>query len=405
MSPPRTRFSPYSLDTARSKGPVPSSREFSWTPAGPERKCHCRIPSLCGCLLVSSTSLVSGGIGGSSLQATQGFCTMSQTCEACERAAADTVESCDDPQAPYRLCWPCHRRLHARSLRPLEWYNLAKRHGSWKHLLHDDFYEQDGTAIQAEGDVELPGEFPAPTLAAVAHDAQSLLDYSITRWRLELAEVAAWAALPGPDVLTVLSQRFAATYRLDIRARVLEISAMALREAAGQFVRNAWSEYPARVSLPALARASAACLPFREGFDRVVAALAEQSGAHQRILMSSLGYFHSPEALDWIEQHIFDPINDAWGYLAAESGLDWPRVERWLERGRPLSLVALDALAVIVRPRSLPLRTDNPRLQEPPSLDRFKRVLSAYAEKDRVPRVQRCTARLFSQAESLTKSG
>jgi len=328
---------------------------------------------------------------------------MPHVCEACELTVAETVEPCDDPQEPYHLCAACHRRLHARTLRPVEWYNLAKRHGWYQFLLHDDFYGQDGTATQPEEPVERPGDYPAPRLTAVAHDARLLLDYSVTRWHFDSDVVAAWAVLPRADVLTVLSERFGQTSNVGTRSRVLEICASALHQSGAEFVRYAWSDHPASVSLPPLAQASAACLPFREGFDRVAAALAEEKGSHKRDLMFSLGYFHSPEALDWIERHVFEPITEAWGYLAAASRLDWPRVERWLEHGRPLSLVAIDALAAIVRPQSPFLRTYGPRLHQPPTLNRFTQVLSAYAGRDKVPRVQQRTTALIAHAEILTQ--
>jgi hypothetical protein len=204
------------------------------------------------------------------------------------------------------------------------------------------------------------------------------------------------------EVLNALSERFGSTSNVGIRSRVLEICASALREVGADFVRYAWGDYPATVSLPALAQASAACLSFRDGFSRVTAALAERDGSQRRDLMFSLGYFHAPEALDWIEQNIVEPITEAWGSLAAASQMDWPRAERWFERGRPLSLVALDALAAIVRPQSPFLRTYGPRLHQAPTRERFIQVLLAYADRDRVPRVRQRTVGLISHAETLT---
>jgi hypothetical protein len=287
----------------------------------------------------------------------------------------------------------------------LEWYNLAKRHGWYQFLLHDDFYDEDGTASQPEETVECPTDFPAPSLAGVEHEPRQLLDYSITRWHFDSDVASAWAGLPRPAVLNALSERFGSTSNVGIRSRVLEICASALHHFGADFVRYAWGDYPATVDLPSLAQASAACLPFDEGFARVTAALAKQDGSQKRDLMFSLGYFHSPKALDWIEQHIFEPITEAWGYLAAASRLDWPRVECWFERGRPLSLAAIDALAAIIRPQSPFLRAYGPRLHHPPTPDRIRQVLSAYAEQDRVPRVQHRTARLISHADIFTNSG
>jgi hypothetical protein len=89
--------------------------------------------------------------------------------------------------------------------------------------------------------------------------------------------------------------------------------------------------------------------------------------------------------------------------LAAASKLDWSRVERWFERGRPLSLVAIDALGAIVRPQTPFLQSYGPRLHQPPSTDRFRQVLLAYAQRDRVPRVEQRISKLISYAEIIAK--
>jgi hypothetical protein len=95
---------------------------------------------------------------------------MNSACEACEQAAWEVTEPTHGEGAPFRVCAACHRRLHEQALRPREWYNLAKRHGWWPYALHDDFYEEDGTACQPDGDVELPDLYPAPTLGEVSRD-------------------------------------------------------------------------------------------------------------------------------------------------------------------------------------------------------------------------------------------
>jgi hypothetical protein len=240
-------------------------------------------------------------------------------------------------------------------------------------------------------------------LEGVACDARLLLDYSITRWHFWPELAAAWARLPRSDILAALSARFGSTSNEAIRSRVLEVCASALHETGADFVRYAWGEYPETMYLWTLAEASAACLPFREGFARVVTALAELENSRKRDLMGSLGHFHSPEALDWIEQNIFPPITETWGYLAAASSLDWPRVERWLNGGRPLSLVAIDALGAILRPQSPFLKAYGPRLHQAPTVERFTNVLSHYAARDKVPRVEQRTAWLLSHAQALTK--
>src|SRR6266481_4414349 len=57
-------------------------------------------------------------------------------------------------------------------------------------------------------------------------------------------------------------------------------------------------------------------------------------------------------------------------------------------------------LTAIMRPRSPFLRAYGPRLRQPPSRARFIQVLSAYAGRDKVPRVQQRTAGLISNADN-----
>ena len=325
-------------------------------------------------------------------------------CEACELMPQTIVEPCDDEDCPYRLCEACHDRLMARSLRPIEWYNLAKRHSWSRHLLHDDFYDEDGTASQPEQDVVDAASRPAPPLSKVAGEAETLLDYSITRWHLDEDTNAAWKAIPAGAVLSAISKRFTSTGNQDIRSACLQVAALTQGATGADFVRYCWGEYPS-VDLISLAQASAACLPFREGFDRVTGALAQSEGSQKRDLMFALSFFRSTEALDWIEREIFEPITESWGYLAAASDLDWQRIEAWFSTGRPLSLVAIDALGSIVRPMTLFLRKHSPTLRDRPSFDTFSSVLTDYMERDPVPRAQQRIEGLLKHANTLTTNG
>lgn len=310
-------------------------------------------------------------------------------------------EPTDVTGEPIRLCLECNRRIQARALRPAEWFNLAKRHGWQEFLLHDDFYDEDGTALQPMERVDEPARFPAPTLDMVARDAELLLDYSITRWSLQPPVINAWLALEPLKIRKALSVRFAVTKNLPVRSKLFEICALALRESGADFVRYAWGEYPTAVPLLPLAQASAACLPLVEGFDRVSTALEPEVRKKKWDLIVSLSYFQSANALNWIELNIKEPITEAWGYLAAASQIDWPRVENWLRRGRPLSLVALDALTAISRPPTPLLKSIKLRLHNPPNIVSYQRELNEYARTDTSPRVQQRADILLRAAESL----
>jgi hypothetical protein len=298
------------------------------------------------------------------------------------------TEPCDSAAAPYRLCTACHARLNSRSLRPREWYNLAKRFGWGQYLLHDDFYDDDGEAMQPKEGVENPTAFPIPSIAEVTGTAELLLDYSITRWRLSDEIVIAWRRLESRLVLEALERRFRLAVNEGVRSVILELAAIVLKDAAADLVRSAWDRYPREVGLHSLIRASASCLPFAEAFASAISALEALPLRKQRDAMLSLSYFQSPAVLDWIETQACEPTTGAWGNLAAASGFSWSRAMKWLRLGRPCSLVAIDALCAIANPRTPLLRSIQPILLEAPCAAELRNALFDYAKTDDVPRVR-----------------
>lgn len=324
-------------------------------------------------------------------------------CEACEKNIVEVIEPCDDPIEPYQVCGVCHKRLLARALRPFEWYNLAKRHGWYQFLLHDDFYDEEGRADQAEMEVDDQEQYPAPSLSSVSADIEELLDYSITRWSLTSELVDAWNAHAKQEMLDAIQKRFCATNNADIRACILELCALCLGNLGAEFVRSAWNYYPDDLGLGSLAQASAKCLPHTEGYDRVLKALDALDVRKRRDLMYTLGYFRSAETLDWIESNIVEPVTDSWGYLAASSSVDWSRLERWLLLGRPLSLVAIDTLRAIQRMPTKTLKERQVRLAGAPPKGELQAALESYASRDPMPRVTQRVDSIMKNYELLNR--
>lgn len=328
---------------------------------------------------------------------------MTRICQSCETALATISDDCDDATEPYLLCSPCHSRLHSRSLRPLEWYNLAKRHGWFQFLLHDDFYDEDGAASQPEVDVEEPDGLPIPKFASVCSTPETLLDWSITRWRLRDAEIEAWSRVLPEQKLRVLSGRFSDTSNAGIRSLILEILGETGDQSCAEFVRYAWTAYPHTIALGPLVHGSAACLSFEEGFLKATSALAWLESSKRRDSMYCLGYFGSSAGLDWIEQNFFDPATESWGYLAAMCRPSWSRLTEWLRRGRPLSLIAVDTLGAITQLPTLLLKQRGVQLEGAPPADRLESVLRDYERRDPVPRVQRKISGLLKNCERITQ--
>jgi hypothetical protein len=166
-----------------------------------------------------------------------------------------------------------------------------------------------------------------------------------------------------------------------------------LGDVAGNWIRERWQSYHAE-TLFTLAQASASCLPFQEGYSRVLQALMDVPPQELVDACFALAWFRSEQTLDWLESYTTYMVNswrhvaESWGRLAALSQFSWKRASKWLDAGRPLSLVALDALKALQRYDTRLLRNFSPTLIDPAPVGEIVAKLREYSEKDAVPRVE-----------------
>ncbi|HTJ49667.1 MAG TPA: hypothetical protein VL443_09455 [Cyclobacteriaceae bacterium] len=111
--------------------------------------------------------------------------------------------------------------------------------------------------------------------------------------------------------------------------------------------------------------------------------------------ITSLNQIRNEKVLDWIEINVHRTTNIGlnWGHLAASSLFNWRRAEKWLTLGRPLSLIALDALifctTVDERLNQSPwMRKINPRLLDNPQPDEVAKRLNEFLLGDNVHRTR-----------------
>lgn len=381
-------------------------------------------------------------------------------CEACETRRALRPQPRRIPHDPFLLCQRCSDRLDRLSLRPLEWYNLAKRHGPHGTILGEEFYSPGGVALWSDDELEEePHVLPAPILSDVAHDLHLLWDHTFTRRHLGPKLLAAWRRHPKADVAAHLIQIWEVRKDRHARGHLLTLCRDCLGTAGADLARRAYQEHcQPRLNTPLtdsdigsseddddddsdddcpdftslidsnlketddddddddddtpqagtqsrpyyfhlgfqLPSVIARCLPRAEAYQLVLAEV-ERSG--------QAGWFtvlHDPRVLDWIETHIQPPLTSDWGRLAATSHFSWGRALRWLDQGRPLSQAALDALKCLIFPMGDPDDdAHGPRLLDPPSRRTLSRVLKAHALRDPDPGVEDTVAFILEHAPVL----
>lgn len=270
----------------------------------------------------------------------------------------------------------------------MEWYRLALRHCPHNYLLHDDFYRDDGTACQPKESVVDLDKFPAPTLEECSTTIEGLWNFTLTRFALREPLFQAWRKHPAHLVLEHLTHAYESYTDCHRKATVLELCEHCLTAAACDLVRRAWLDYPQAMYFGALAAASVACLPPDDGFERCLAAFNAMPLKDQRPRMMYMRKFRNPKMLDWIEQHIQSPVTNDWGNLAADSEINWERTLKWLTSGRPLSLVALDALLAIFYVDENGRQKNYRSIEGLPDSDEFTQSLQAHLTTDSAPRVE-----------------
>ena len=331
-------------------------------------------------------------------------------CQACRLRPAEheILLETEKELGPYKLCQPCAHRLDKLSLRPLEWFNLAAIHGPSRYHLHDDFYDEDGIAYQPDEPMENPEKFPMPSLSEIKTDLERLVDMVMSRWfysRFLTPDLA--SAVDEPDqsaLLESLQRRVIECHNPCIEASAYCVAAVNLKAFAGEWIRTRETNHSPEC-FNAWSHACAACLPFNEGFSRVTAILALKPFKHPNQLLAPLFYFRGDPVLDWLEDNIKEPITEDWGRAAALAGISWPRISTWLAKGRPFSLVGLDALNTCWRYNSAALKEAQPKLHQPASREEMISIIKECISKDGKPRAIRVGQNAIAHIDEIVTGG
>ncbi|MNK36075.1 hypothetical protein D3C87_546160 [compost metagenome] len=112
--------------------------------------------------------------------------------------------------------------------------------------------------------------------------------------------------------------------------------------------------------------------------------------------LNGLTFLQYENCLEWIEENISrtENITLSWGHLAGISKFNWKIAEKWIDSGRPLSLVSLDAINFCTTKgerlnQSPMMRKINPKIIENPNLEIIAKKITEYQLKDNSPRVKR----------------
>ncbi len=132
-----------------------------------------------------------------------------------------------------------------------------------------------------------------------------------------------------------------------------------------------------------------------EAFLTISAEIDACDKIHLNDFIAALNFIRYDKTLDWIEgnTHRIKNVGINWGHVAASSHFSWDRACKWLSYGRPLSLIALDALMFCTTRgerlnQSLWMREIQPKLTGNPPPEVMGNRLKEYLQTDNAPRVR-----------------
>lgn len=140
-----------------------------------------------------------------------------------------------------------------------------------------------------------------------------------------------------------------------------------------------------------------------EALEKLISEIESFDKKYLNECINALNYIRHEKVLDWIECNAHKPTNitSSWGHVAASSCFSWDRADKWLSKGRPLSLIALDALIFCTTiderlNQSIWMREIKPILIDEPKPDIIANRLHKYLQVDGVPRTKAAVKKIIN---------
>lgn len=140
-----------------------------------------------------------------------------------------------------------------------------------------------------------------------------------------------------------------------------------------------------------------------EALEKLIAEIDSFDEKYLNECINALNYIRHEKVLDWIEHnaHKVTNISSSWGHVAASSYFSWDRADKWLSKGRPLSLIALDALIFCTTiderlNQSLWMRKIQPKLADASRPEVIADRLQNYLQVDSVPRTKGAVKKIIN---------
>ncbi|MBK9248782.1 MAG: hypothetical protein IPM69_11860 [Ignavibacteria bacterium] len=253
--------------------------------------------------------------------------------------------------------------------------------------LYDEEYEE---ILNLDGKIVSTETLRLADFEVIKNDLKTLIDLAFVTYTPDF-EVIMY--LKYFDKIEVFKRTVEmVTHNPNLVYKSYRIMGKVVGKVAGEWLKEQWEKCKDR-DLRFFAEPLIECLDFDEAFEIITMDIERSDIGNVGPEIEELLHFKNEKVLDWIESvsERITIIKTLWGHLAAGSNFSWERAENWLNSGRPLSLIALDAL---IHCTTIHRRTDRfyyiqPKryiLTDHPSYERVANRLHEFLLHDDVPR-------------------
>ncbi len=206
--------------------------------------------------------------------------------------------------------------------------------------LYDEEYEEIRTL---DGNIVSTETLRNTDFESIKNDLPLLICLAFVKYEPD-SEVIKY--LQGFDKLEVFHRTIEMVHFYpDLAYRAYNILGEAVGHVAAEWLKTQWAKSEDH-DLRFFAKPFIQCLGVDAAFEIITKEIEQTDIGNIGSELEELLLFKDDRVLDWIESvsNRVTTIKTQWGHLTAGSNFSWQRAKKWLSYGRPLSLIALDAL-------------------------------------------------------------
>ena len=328
-------------------------------------------------------------------------------CPSCQKRKIESIKDHENTGFEYSLCNNCEDRLLHLSLRPIEYFRLKAFYGN-TYLLHDDFYDEDGTASQPKKPLGIFKEKSFPKLQDLK-TLNDLIDYAIVVWEIEKTLKERINNYSNEEIEIELKKRL--EERPFLKFDIIQVASKVINGTSSPFIKSLWISRNQNDSIIEYAELLANSFSGDEGVLEYLSQLDKiESEKELNEQVRGLMFFKSPRIINWIEYSAYKIKNipNVWGTVSALSDINWATIQKWIDKGRPLSLMAIDALSEYATDQNTLNKSHLSQkriigLPDPPEKEVIIETVNNYLHIDNVTRIKQRVKHIESNIEKITR--